>query len=821
MLAKISAKKAEEYYYEKDAIFSKDENGEINLVIKGETARELGLFNTEAEAEKFADLLNGTLGDKELRYKDQVQSGKERAGYDFVFSAPKSVSHAALVLDQKDIIEAHKQAVDVAMKELEKYAGARVKNEVGEREFEKTGNLLYASATHSTSRPAGDNKPDPSLHTHNVIFNTTKLSKGDYRSLSNEEMMRKQNLVMSTYKQQLAYNLKQQGYDLKFDNKGNFEIKGYEKSTLKNFSKRSIQEINVKAEEMKTDERYSHIKDSRAKSFAQHEFKKAKKEYTKEELKNDWDRQHKELNIQDKEDLLNIIKNQKESKDERVNSSQFKSVDDVIELTSTSLISKKSHVSMAELKRELIKANNGDLDINEVFKKVENIPTEGQVNDWDLKRVIVDGEERITNKKNYDTNLRVSQMLLDARSRQSEALLSKDQADKHLDAFEKMQGWKLTETQRESVYNLLTTTESVFSIIGDAGTGKTAMLKAANFAYQKVHGEEHAFNDLGVLAPTGKAASGAKADSGIKSATVSSFILNDGFKDEKADELFKNKAQEFGFSTKWSDAPIIQEKKWSIHKDQALGINKTGKLETIKTGKFKGATKTTISSRKGDSFKTNITIEYKGSKTVTDIRTNKILPHVAESKDFKFFNSDSNSLKQDKETNFMGFKSTVKREAYYHEGKFLDLKVETSITFLGKEIRRTTYDADKDNVVQTVSNWGKEPIVSVSEQTGKLKNIDAKLDKQEASLNNTKTKIIIVDETSMLDIENTEKLLAYAQEHNIKLAFIGDNKQLLSVGAGRAFDDILKFSNSNRMNQANRQKTAETKDVVDTFARCS
>lgn len=814
MLAKISAKSAKNYYYEKDAFFNKDENGEINLIIKGETSKELGIFNNEAEKEKFIDLLDGKLGEQELRYKDQVQSGKERAGYDFVFSAPKSVSHAALVLDQKDVIEAHKQAVDVAMKELEKYAGARVKNSVGEREFEKTGNLLYASATHSTSRPAGDNKPDPSLHTHNVIFNTTKTSKGDYRALSNEEMMRKQNLVMSTYKQQLAYNLKQKGYDLVFDKKGHFEIKGYEESTLKNFSKRS-EEIKVKAEEMKTDDRYSHISDSRAKNFAQHEFKKDKKEYTKDELKNDWDRQHKQANIQDKDELIKIIQEQKNTKNERINSSQFKSVDEVIELASTNLISKKAHVSMSELKRELIKANNGDFDINEVFKKVENIPTEGQINGHDLKRIIVDGEERITNKKIYDATERVSQMLLDASSRKSEALVSVDQANENLKDFEKMKGWKLSETQREAVFNLLTTTDSISSTIGDAGTGKTAMLEALNYVYTKVNGEDQAFNDLGVLAPTGKAASGAKADSGIKSATADSFILNDGFKDEKPNELLNNKLKEFGFK----DSPVIHEKKWSIHKDQALGINKTGKLETIKVGKFKGATKTTITNKKGDSFNTNITIEFKGSKTITDIKTNKIIPYIADSKDFRFFNSDDKSLKQDKESRFMGFKSTVKREAYYHEGKFLDLKVETSITFLGKEIRSTTYNADKDNVVQTVSKWGKEPIVSVSEQKGKLKDIDAKLDKQEASLNNTKPKLIVIDETSMLDIEKTEKLIAYAMEHNIKLSFIGDNKQLLSVGAGRAFDDILKFSNSNRMNEANRQKTAETKDVVDTFAR--
>lgn len=139
---------------------------------------------------------------------------------------------------------------------------------------------MYAQATHSTSRPTSDNKPDPSLHTHNIIFNTTKTEKGDYRALNTDEIYKNQNLIMNTYKQELAYNLKQKGYDLEFDKKGNFEIKGYEETTLKHFSKRS-QEIHNKAEEMKTDERYSHISDSRAKNFAQHEFKKDKKSIQK------------------------------------------------------------------------------------------------------------------------------------------------------------------------------------------------------------------------------------------------------------------------------------------------------------------------------------------------------------------------------------------------------------------------------------------------------------------------------------------------------------------------------------------------------------
>ena len=79
-----------------------------------------------------------------------------RVFFDFTFSPPKSVSIAALVGDDQRIMEAHDEAVQVAMRQLEMYAATRVRKR--ESVFARlTGNLVGAVFRHDTStsvRPA-------------------------------------------------------------------------------------------------------------------------------------------------------------------------------------------------------------------------------------------------------------------------------------------------------------------------------------------------------------------------------------------------------------------------------------------------------------------------------------------------------------------------------------------------------------------------------------------------------------------------------------------------------------------------------------------
>ena len=67
------------------------------------------------------------------------QHFKERRVYfDFVCSPPKSVSILAVTMDDRRIIEAHKEASQLAMRELESFAAVRVRKG-GIQEQDRTG----------------------------------------------------------------------------------------------------------------------------------------------------------------------------------------------------------------------------------------------------------------------------------------------------------------------------------------------------------------------------------------------------------------------------------------------------------------------------------------------------------------------------------------------------------------------------------------------------------------------------------------------------------------------------------------------------------
>ena len=69
------------------------------------------------------------------------ESANRRVFYDFTLSPPKSVSIAALVGNDQRIIEAHDEAVTVAMRELQTYAATRVRKQ-NQYAHRVTGNVV-------------------------------------------------------------------------------------------------------------------------------------------------------------------------------------------------------------------------------------------------------------------------------------------------------------------------------------------------------------------------------------------------------------------------------------------------------------------------------------------------------------------------------------------------------------------------------------------------------------------------------------------------------------------------------------------------------
>ena len=230
----------ENYYTEGDKI-----RGEWH----GRLASKWGLEGAVNE-EHFARLAGGQhpqTGEQLVRHQtpreyvndagETVKAMEHRAGWDATFSAPKSVSLTALVGHDDRVREAHRQSVDVALNEMEKYVQARMG---GNAPAVTTGGWAAAKFEHDSSRPVGGYVA-PQLHTHVVFFNITELENGETRALQPQELYRTQQYATAVYRSELAVRLRDLGYEIEPGASGAPEIRGYSAEYLEASSPRSQQ----------------------------------------------------------------------------------------------------------------------------------------------------------------------------------------------------------------------------------------------------------------------------------------------------------------------------------------------------------------------------------------------------------------------------------------------------------------------------------------------------------------------------------------------------------------------------------------------------
>jgi conjugative relaxase-like TrwC/TraI family protein len=177
----------------------------------------------------------------------QQQFRERRIYFDFVCSPPKSVSILAVTMNDRRIIEAHKEASGIALRELEQFAATRIRKGGIEEGDRVTGNLVGAAFLHTSSRAL-----DPQLHTHFVLFNCTWDKKEQrWKALQTGDMFGALNYGTAVYRNELAKRLHQLGYSTRRTGSA-FEIEGVESKFIERFSKRSQQrDMAVKRQETK------------------------------------------------------------------------------------------------------------------------------------------------------------------------------------------------------------------------------------------------------------------------------------------------------------------------------------------------------------------------------------------------------------------------------------------------------------------------------------------------------------------------------------------------------------------------------------------
>ena len=173
--------------------------------------------------------------------RDGSVQSRGRNLYDFTISAPKSVSIMAILGYDERLIDAHRKAVNEALRELESHAATRVRQK-GANNNRLTGNMAIAVYHHDTSREL-----DPQLHTHAVAANLTYDSKENrWKALQASGIYERRAYLTEVYRNTLAREVRQLGYEIEScrDARGRdsgFEIRGVPKELLAKYSQRSRQ----------------------------------------------------------------------------------------------------------------------------------------------------------------------------------------------------------------------------------------------------------------------------------------------------------------------------------------------------------------------------------------------------------------------------------------------------------------------------------------------------------------------------------------------------------------------------------------------------
>ena len=226
-------------YYEQDGYYAKDdpEHREASGWA-GRGAEELGLKGP-VDPETFRAVLEGKVPDgsgTELGRRGKDGEILHRPGRDLTFSAPKSVSLAALVGGDRRIVEVHDRAVAATLAWVEKNAAETRMKDPDTGRMVRAGGQKIVAATfrHDSSRNL-----DPQLHTHSVIANMVQGQDGKWRSMANEGLYARQKLIGMLYRNELAAGLARLGYDIeKTHADGRFEIGGVPRAAIEAFSTR-------------------------------------------------------------------------------------------------------------------------------------------------------------------------------------------------------------------------------------------------------------------------------------------------------------------------------------------------------------------------------------------------------------------------------------------------------------------------------------------------------------------------------------------------------------------------------------------------------
>ncbi|WP_018716645.1 MobF family relaxase [Arhodomonas aquaeolei] len=423
-----------------------------------------------------------------------------RAGWDLTFSAPKSVSAIWAVADPTErtaIADAHDQAVQQALAYIES-GFPLARRGRGGLERERAG-LVIATYQHGTSRAL-----DPQLHTHAFLHNLAQRADGTWGGLEVRDLYRWKHALGAIYRAALAAELAAQGYAIAADGPS-FAIAGVPEAVTDRFSTRRQQIEAALAERG--------ISGAKASEVAALDTRAAKTEIP------DHDTLHARWTTEAQAAGFTPA--------DAHGAAAAAPSPEPMPTPETLLRQATEHEAVIETRHiwqaVAVAAQHRGLGLDTIREQVGVVLSDPEC----LRLVGADGTVRYTTRELYRMERAV---MASARARAAETHHAVDAATVTiaLARHAREEGFPLSDEQAAAVRHVTAAPGAVQVVIGDAGTGKSAALSAARRAWtaagQRVIG----------CAPSGKAAAGLEAGSGIESRTLASLLLAlEGYTDEE------------------------------------------------------------------------------------------------------------------------------------------------------------------------------------------------------------------------------------------------------------------------------------------------
>jgi len=495
--ASISASGAKSYF---DAELSKGDyytgSSEIVGIWGGKGADKLGLQG-DVTKDQFNDLVDNISPDTGGSLTAHQKSNR-RAGYDFTFNAPKSLSVLYEHTQDEKLLTAFRESVTETMVEIEISTAARVRKN-GKSEDRNTGNLIHAEFIHFTARPV-DGVPDPHLHAHIFVMNATHDHVEDqWKAVQLGEVKADSPYYEAAFHSRLAAKLSDMGYGIK--NNGRFwDIAGIDRNIIDKFSNRT-REID------ETADLYGITRPDSKSELAAMTREKKNTDHTYNSLREIWNNRL----TKDEITALDNAANNSDADQKKI------TADSSFDYALQHHFERQSTVKLSRLKEEALRFSYGSVTPQQIAFETEA-------------------------KKQHDLLVRKNQRGVDFAT--TKQVLQEEQdiidftrngynMETRLNPDYEIKTDYLSDEQKDAITRILTSRDTVTAIQGKAGVGKTTLMQEAVRGIEE--GKDGNSNRTNVFAPSSGAVDVLKGEGFEDSHTVARLLI-----DEKLQQQVKN-----------------------------------------------------------------------------------------------------------------------------------------------------------------------------------------------------------------------------------------------------------------------------------------